>query len=266
MLMQKGANINETITTGQRNNPKKEIQYKFFPRHFNKNITEKTITLFQGLVQNDWLGLTYLAMQQIQNSDNEMMAYAKAIEVAFELQKFQFAKRLIEKQAGTGPLLERVKNNRNLILALICNCQNDEKNLIVCQKILDLLMTAGLNVTQIDDHGCTVLHYASKLHNLSMLKYLCRKITDHEIETLIQKEDNMGRTPLMSSFWLKKSSLLEIVDYLIQIGAHVDVKAVVLILFCFGNLEKLNANYCRPTKLPYVISIWVYEPCTNIKF
>ena len=54
MLMQKGANINHMIML---ENPKKsednnnDIKYPYLPRQFVRKIEDRSITLFQGLVQ-----------------------------------------------------------------------------------------------------------------------------------------------------------------------------------------------------------------------
>ena len=53
MLMQKGANINHMVML---ENPKKtddknDINYPYLPRQFVRKIQDKSITLFQGLVQ-----------------------------------------------------------------------------------------------------------------------------------------------------------------------------------------------------------------------
>ena len=53
MLMQKGANINHMIML---ENPKKsedknDIKYPYLPRQFARKIEDRSITLFQGLVQ-----------------------------------------------------------------------------------------------------------------------------------------------------------------------------------------------------------------------
>ena len=91
----------------------------FLPRHFETKAKDEKIPLFQALVQNDWLGLTFVAMKDMEKFG---MSYAKAIEVAFKLKKFQFAKRLIEKQVSVAKLQAKVSKGRNLINALAFEC------------------------------------------------------------------------------------------------------------------------------------------------
>ena len=117
------------------------------------------------------------------------MSYANAVEVAFELNKFQFAKRLIEKQVSIQKLREKVANHQNLLLAFASNCPNGFD--VVCsENIVDLLMEAGISISEKDQNGCSVVHYASKMHNLPLLKYFCGKMSKHELQILLDAEDH----------------------------------------------------------------------------
>ena len=144
------------------------------------------MNFFFHFFQNDWIGLTYLAMQHMEASG---MSYANAVEVAFELNKFQFAKRLIEKQVSIQKLCEKVTNHQNLLLAFASNCPSGF-DLVCSENIVDLLMEAGISIYEKDQNGCSVVHYASKMHNLPLLKYFCGKMSKHEWQILLDAEDH----------------------------------------------------------------------------
>ena len=72
-------------------------------------------------MQNNWLGLTYMALQQLEGFG---MSYARAVEVALSMQKVQFAKTLIGKQASVAKLREKVTRGRTLIGSLAFECKN----------------------------------------------------------------------------------------------------------------------------------------------
>ena len=243
MLMQKGANINQVIkTSNEVNDPKtldKGFSYKYLPHHFQDEPKEQTMTLFQGLVQNDWLGLTFLAMQQL---EIEGMSYSNCIEVAFELKKFHFAKRLIEKQVSPDPLLCKVKHGQNLLLSFASHCPSTED--IVSQTIVTLLINAGVKITDLDDNGSSIVHILARTQNLHMLQFISQKMSANEFSQLLQVEDRCGRTPLMASFWNKSTSLKQVATYLIKNGSQINMRAYM------KPLSHLNQDY-QPSNSNY---------------
>ena len=127
MLLQKGANVNVNVypcakttqitTARQHKERHRPLLYKYLPSHLmnDADFAIESYTLFEGIIKNGWLGLTYLALDEMERFG---MSYARAIEVAFHLSKLQFAKTLINKQVKTSKLLHKVSNERNLICAL----------------------------------------------------------------------------------------------------------------------------------------------------
>ena len=79
MLLQKGANVSVDIypnakefirkkSKKNKSHVKQEgTKYKYLPRHFEtkENRLEVHFPLFQGIVQNGWLGITYVALEQV---------------------------------------------------------------------------------------------------------------------------------------------------------------------------------------------------------
>ena len=95
-------------------------RFNFIPSHFHRDRSAEPHSLFQGLVQNDWLGVTYMALQQLEAFG---MSYARAVEVALKMQKVQFAKTLIGKQALAERLREKVGGGgRNLLCCMAHEC------------------------------------------------------------------------------------------------------------------------------------------------
>ena len=71
-------------------------------------------------MQNDWLGMTYMALQRLEAFG---MSYACAVEVALKMQKVQFAKTLVGKQAQAERLREKLGGGRNLLCCMAHECQ-----------------------------------------------------------------------------------------------------------------------------------------------
>ena len=214
ILMQKGADINVKGNPMIHETALVSCRYRHLPRHYQP--IEESRPLFQVLVQNDWLGLTFVALQQMEKFG---MSYAQAIEVAFQMQKYQFAKRLIERQVDDTKLQEKVSNGQNLILALIKSFsiddveeQSDDTKSQLLEDIMNLLMQAGLDPCIRDDQGCTAFHYVCLNHNLLLLKYLLGKIPIQNLN----HTDNSGRTPILALFWRTSTRLVDILKYLLE--------------------------------------------------
>lgn len=236
MLMQKGANINVVITTSlneKKSNEDKMNVFKYWPRHYEDKSKGKTYTLFQGLVQNDWLGLTFVAMEQMEKFG---MSYAKAIEVAFHLQKLQFAKRLIEKQVSEEKLSRKVTSNRNLINSLAFECKYSTEKLLL-HDVVDLLVNAGLRIDDPDDFGCTSLHYACLNQSLDLLEHLVSKLSKGEVTALFETPDNFSRMPLASLFWNCSDLSKKLVAFVLDRGANPNLMARM------KPLSHLNSGY-----------------------
>ncbi len=247
MLMQKGADVNIKVhkaaytkmhqeaekdanDKSNRKLDKDKAHFRFLPRHFASSTSEDdTFTLFQGLVQNDWLGLTYVAMEKMEGFG---MSYAKAIEVAFHLNKLQFAKRLIEKQVSEAKLQAKVNAGRSLINACAFEISNRSENLLM-QDVLDLLMNVGLSLTTPDNHGCTPLHYACLNRHFNLIKYIFDKLGGEDFKRNVNQRDKFGRTPLAASFWLyapHHCEQKEILKYLLDKGASPNIQAKLKIM------------------------------------
>ena len=115
MLLQRGADLRGEIDpkaademdrwqgSGE-SNRKKDIapqHFRYLPRHFASG-DEPKYTIFEGIVRNSWLGLTYLALERLQTLDG--FNQTTAIEVAFRVDRLRFAKTLITKQIDLATL------------------------------------------------------------------------------------------------------------------------------------------------------------------
>ena len=220
MLLQKGANVNvniypnpkiNSITLKKQNRLITPTIYKYLPSHFKNNKDEKLkgYTLFEGIVRNEWLGITYLALDQMERFG---MLYANAIEVAFHISQLQFAKTLINKQICLRKLQTKVTDGRNLVCSLSFEMyqntetfqENKEKakgfDEYIMEDILDILTEAGVSLYEPDNHGCTPFHYACLRHNLPLIKYIVTA-SQSDKEPIFQRKDKHGRTPFISAFW-----------------------------------------------------------------
>ena len=271
MLIQKGANINVSVmkdlntntTLSEKNGP----IFKFLPRHF-ENKTRSLVPLFQELVRRDWVGVTFVAMGEMEKCG---MTYASAIEVAFHLHKFQFASRLIQKQVSPIKLRQLVTAKRNLINSLAYECfDNDDVEENILKDIIDHLLDSGVNVMDSDDFGCSPFHYACLNHRFDLLKILLKKIPDEDKETVFMKKDNFDRSPFLTLFWrcngMKKSgnnaNLYSIVDYLLSHCSNIDTNSSA-VMKCLSHLDENYAaehSHMEYTQVPPNDQLLTYSP------
>ena len=73
-------------------------------------------SIFEGIVRNSWLGLTYLALEKLHQSSGS--SHIMAIEVALKVDRLRFAKTLITRQINLEDL-RKVLPNRNVKVNLI---------------------------------------------------------------------------------------------------------------------------------------------------
>jgi hypothetical protein len=77
MLLQKDAKINCSVypdhhstDKSSTDNNKRRIIFKFVKRHFEEDdstdVGKKSYSLFRGIVQNGWLGITYVALDKME--------------------------------------------------------------------------------------------------------------------------------------------------------------------------------------------------------
>ena len=156
MLVQRDANINVTINkTHDSEDTQTEQQFfRFLPQHFRTTKDCKEVTVFEGLVTNNWLGLTYIALEKLEFFG---FSLAKAVEVAFKLGKFQFAKTLLGKALDSQKLQEILAMKRNLLSCLCFWCKgNPEGDLI--RDIFEILTESGVSPAVCDECLCSPLH------------------------------------------------------------------------------------------------------------
>ena len=224
VLLQKEANLNVTIYPKMMEEPRSSEEedrfevdrFSFIPSHFERDRSAEPHSLFQGLVQNDWLGVTYMALQQLEAFG---MSYSRAVEVALKMQKVQFAKTLIGKQALVERLREKVGGGRNLLCCMAYECKADSDPEIQVD-ILELLTGAGIAVTETDERLSTPLHLAAMRHNHVLIKALLAEESEPEASI-----NEFKMTPLAAAFWNyeKTSNMRKTVAELMNAGADPNI-------------------------------------------
>ena len=222
MLIQKEANINVKIHKNSESVGPLHVRrntWKYTLEHWKEDqivTRDQPISLFEKIVDNNWLGITYIVLGKLERFG---FSIARAIEVAFKLGKFQFAKTLLSRTIDVKKLNENVNDRRNLIGSLAFYCRNNvDKELV--EDIYSILTEAGLLVDQKDDCGCVPLHSASLLHNETLVELLLR--TSPKSVSIL---DNYGRSPLDAYFWNFEKGLLKdgqniILDLMFENNAH----------------------------------------------
>ena len=229
MLLQKNADINAMIfqreDTSEVKKHATDKLWKYLPQHFPRIVDRKPISLFQGIVTNDWLGITYIVLETMEQHG---MSFARAIEVAFHIQKLQFAKTLISNQAMDTKLKEIISYGRNLINSLAfetkSNGSDHQKELV--NDLFNLLDTAGVDADTNDNFGCSPLHYAVLRKKYRLVQLL---LTKSKVKKNINEKDKLGRTPFAAYFWNyqfmvgDKETTENILDLLMENGADPNI-------------------------------------------
>ena len=197
MLLQREASIEATIREEETVPSKNKGLWRHLNEHWAKKAKAKRISLFEGIVGNDWLGLTYLVLAKMEQTG---LTIAKALEVAIRLQKLQFAKTLLSRFIEAGKLKELVGEERTLLgcLAFHTSSRLDQRGEELLVDVFELLLKNGVEPFQVDQYNCLPLHYACLHHNRSLIRMLLEL---PEAESWLGTQDRHGRTPLASFFW-----------------------------------------------------------------
>ena len=205
-------------------------------RDANLNVTmRKGDSLFQAILLNDWLGLTYIALNKMEKFG---MKYVDAIEVALHLQKLQFAKTLINKIVDQSKLLEYGSKRRNLMSVFAYETKRSTMNsgLENVDDLYEMLVSAGVNSSEKDKYGCNPLHYAFVNNNQSLVSLLFKR---ESVLKDLTTRTTTGRTMLAASIWsLSKFDSLDIanIEFLISLAVDVNEKfKVPCFTFATGN-------------------------------
>ena len=198
MLIQNDANVNGLINKmkeSEDRNKRKTKVWKYFLKHWNReqmNTNKNPKTIFEGIVSNNWLGITYIVLNKLEKST---FSLAKSIEVAFKLEKFQFAKTLLSRSVKNEELNEILDSGRNLLNCLAFYCKSHIEEVLIGD-LFHILVEAGVPANKTDDYGCIPLHSAALLKNETLVKLLAEKHFNS-----VNTKDNLGRTPLDAYFW-----------------------------------------------------------------
>ena len=188
----------------------------------NLNVTMKSgHSLFQVILINDWLGLTYITLNKMEKFG---MKYIDAIEVAFQLQKLQFSKTLINKVVDQTKLLECGVNGRNLMSVFAYEtCRKTmDSSVENVDDVYELLVSAKVNTSALDDFGCNPIHYAHVNQNQVLLDLLMKKDV---VKNDINVRTKSGRTMLAANIWsIQKFGISDIsnIKFLVNSGADVN--------------------------------------------
>ena len=221
MLIQKQANINVQVYPFQSKDKKLEDEdnlFKYLPEHFTKNNNAAPQTLFHRIVTNDWLGIIYVMLGKLEEFG---IKFIKALEVAFLLQKLQFAKTLLSRVVDDKKLGELTSEGRNLISEMAFQIKGD-LNPEIAEDVFEILVSAGLKSDQTDEYHGAPLHYACINHNQTLIKLLLKQ---NEVLKNVSGKTKRNRNALAAYFWnLKLASKMdtEMIELLLENGLDVD--------------------------------------------
>ena len=198
MLIQNNANINVMIHNKNDEIPEENptLLYRYLPEHWSQQSakTQGHKSVFEGIIDNNWLGLTYIALNKLEKFG---FSIVKAIDVAFKLEKFQFAKTLLKKVVDNKKLQEYLPSGRNLMGSFAYYCKKTIDQELI-EDIFIILDEAGVSVDSKDFHrGFGSLHSSALLKNEKLVELILSKNS-----VAVNLKDNVGRTPIDAYFWV----------------------------------------------------------------
>lgn len=256
ILLQKGANIHVNVHKlktdwmnphGKDNDTEKALaEYRYRFNH-SENSERETFTLFEGLIQNSWLGITYMALEQLEKFG---MSYARAIEIALFLQKVQFAKTLISKQVSVVKIREKNAKGRNLIHCMALECLETSTREIQLD-VFEMLLDAQINPFELDHLGSTALHYLALNGNQVILKALLNQ-SQANILAMVNLKNKLGITPIGALLWNHRTTkeTCELVRLLMENGADPDTTTNLKPLCPLSRGFKANFRHFEHDNIP----------------
>lgn len=125
----------------------------------------------------------------------------------------------VEESLGEVKILELLTKNDD-----INNFKKDDKSLLhlLIEKQGDLktfkwLIEKGADVNAVDKDKCTILHYAAQFGRTDIIEYM---IDHHDIDKIINEQDNNGNTALHNSV---TGGFYDIAKILLENGANVNI-------------------------------------------
>ena len=196
-LLQRGANIDVTIAEGASKTGERCGLWRHLGHHWVEPVPPRAMSLFEGMVTNDWLGLTYLVLARMEQSD---MTLASALEVAFRLNKLQFAKTMLGRFTDVAKLQTVVAEDRSLLCCLAFHTPpcTDQRTRELLTDVFQMILEQGVEPGQADRHSCLPLHYACLNRNIVLVELL---LALPGSDAWLQARDGQGRTPLAAFCW-----------------------------------------------------------------
>lgn len=244
MLIQKDANINvEVYSFAKKKGNMKSVEdglFKHLAKHYKGDDENKPQSLFHRIVINDWLGIIYVMLDKLEAFG---IKFVNALEVAFLLQKLQFAKTLVGRVVDDNKLRELTAEGRNLISEMAFQIRGDLRPEL-CEDLLQLLLSAGLDPFHVDSSGGSALHYASFNHNKTLVELILGLENSSDF---VRRKTTGNRDALAAYMWntVKASQAdLESIKLLLSNGLNVNEKfPFPPISFSLGDFA-LSADCC----------------------
>ncbi|XP_038075210.1 poly [ADP-ribose] polymerase tankyrase-like [Patiria miniata] len=254
MLIQKGANINTTVTyvppelEEQKNNAQPKAGFWQWKALVKPPRAPIKASFFQAVVWEGWQGVVYLMMDRLQKFG---LSYINIIQAILEAQKFQLASTMIRKQRDAPKLQQTNRRARSLLHLLSMHAVSSNWSSLY-EQIAKSLFDRGVKLFARDDKGCTPLHYAAANQNLALCKIFAERDASG-FKNCLNCQDHRGRTPAAALFWNFRfdSSTEEVIRLFIKSGASLN--------FCTA-LPNVESSSLNRKKQAESLEAWYHGP------
>ncbi|XP_041468095.1 poly [ADP-ribose] polymerase tankyrase-like isoform X1 [Lytechinus variegatus] len=230
-LLQQGANISATVTRleplkdeeAEKARKKKEEEEKTKEHFWEwRPLREKTgrtamptvaETLFRRVVKNGWQGILFLLMDRLEKFK---VPYITPIKAAIEEHRYQMALNLVSKSRGHK--VDGVAAKQQNLLHILALQPADQ----LSNKVAEKLLSKGVSLTH-DQFKCTPLTYAVLSENIGLAKFLWGHMKQQGGKQALTSTDVKGRNLLATAFWRREYFDTNLVSWLVEVGASLNV-------------------------------------------
>ncbi|GFT42008.1 poly polymerase tankyrase [Nephila pilipes] len=197
MLLQRGANCIADVVTPVQSIKKVEDKSKPWKWDHVKEqspVIEKH-TILQETLLNDWQGILYLMLDQLDTMKKELKGINIAVEASLRTAKYNVALKLIGRIKNSWQLY----SEKQSMLHVLAREAPPDYLPELQVKVAQFLTEKGVPILTRDEHGCSALTYAAVNRNYTLCSFFVSKMS-LPVASKVDPDKSL-RTPFSALFW-----------------------------------------------------------------